>query len=457
MKLNIKHNYRLNVIIRIMLLIITSGILSCRLFNASYFYLEFLLGFFLIIQTSSLIRYIEKPNRDLTSNLDAIRYKDFSRNLQLKWQDEHFKELNRALEDVYQVFQNMRIEKEMQYQYLENLVKHVQVGLLTFKETGEIVLFNNTAKEILGIRYLKNFKSLEEKQKILYDDLIYAIERKQHLISYMPPNSQEQMQIAIYATQFGLRDETFQLISLQNIKSELDAKEIESWHDLIRVLTHEIMNSITPIASLASTANGLVNHCVSTMNESLSDKKEQFEDIQKAIATIEKRSQGLLDFIQKYRALTKLPIPEIAPVSISELFRRISQLNATQVKKNHIDLEIQVQPEQLKIHMDVVMIEQVLINLIKNAIEAVNQVENPKIKMLSHINLNGRPVIQIEDNGPGIPRENWDKIFVPFYTTKSGGSGIGLTLSKQIMRKHQGAIQVFSESGKGSIFTLLFI
>ncbi len=456
MKLNIQHHHRLNVIIRIILLIITSGFLSCRLFNASHVYLDIILGFFLIIQIISLIRYIEKPNRDLASNLDAIRYKDFSRNLQLKWHDEHFKELNRALEDVYQGFQNMRIEKEMQYQYLENLVKHVQVGLLAFKETGEIVLYNNTAKEMLGIRYLKNFNSLQEKHRILYHDLMQATERKQHLISYMPPNTQEQMQIAVYATQFGLGNETFQLISLQNIKSELDAKEIESWHDLIRVLTHEIMNSITPIASLASTANGLVNHCVSTMNENLPDKKESFEDIQKAISTIEKRSQGLLDFIKKYRALTRLPIPEIAPVSISDLFKRISQLNAAQLQKHPIDLEIQVQPEQLKIHMDVVMIEQVLINLIKNAIEVMNQVENPKIKMLSHINLNGRPVIQIEDNGPGIPRENWDKIFIPFYTTKSGGSGIGLTLSKQIMRKHQGTIQVYSESGKGAIFTLLF-
>lgn len=456
MKFNIQHYYRFNIILRILVLVLTSLFLFDRLNNSTFSYIEILLGLFLIIQFVSLIRFIEKPNYDLTSNLDAIRYKDFSRNLQLHFKDEYFQELNRALQEVYQMFQNMRIEKEMQYQYLENLVKHVQVGLLAFKANGEIVLFNDMAKEILGIRYLQNFNTLKEKHQNLYDDLIEATKRKQYLISYLHFSSQEQMQVAINTSQFGLKEDTFQLISLQNIKSELDTKEIESWHELIRVLTHEIMNSITPIASLASTANGMINQSVSDQYEESSEKKEQLEDIQKAISTIEKRSQGLLKFIHKYRSLTKLPAPDIAPVSINELLKRISELNAGLIQKANIVFEVQVQPEHLKIEMDIVLIEQVLINLVKNAIEAVSKVDFPKIKILSHINLQGRPIIQIEDNGNGIPKENWDKIFIPFYTTKSGGSGIGLTISKQIMRKHQGAIQVFSESGKSTVFTLLF-
>jgi signal transduction histidine kinase len=244
------------------------------------------------------------------------------------------------------------------------------------------------------------------------------------------------------------------LVSLQNIKSELEEKEMEAWQTLIRILTHEIMNSITPISSLASTTNSI-------LSEELDDgaftlTKEARDDVISAVRTIEKRSHGLMNFVENYRKLTRIPKPDLKVIPVADLFERIASLMKDQIEQSSIDCRISIVPPALKLKADPVLIEQVLINLCKNAVEAVSERSDAVIEMAARSDNHGKTVIQIADNGQGIEAEVLDKIFIPFFTTKPEGSGIGLSLSKQIMRLHGGTLKASSESGVRTQFTLRF-
>jgi signal transduction histidine kinase len=263
----------------------------------------------------------------------------------------------------------------------------------------------------------------------------------------------ELLQIAINATEFRLRDQNFTLVSLQNIQSELEEKELEAWQNLIRVLTHEIMNSVTPIASLASTINDLLNSNGQKTSAALNN--ETRSDVNGALRTIQKRSEGLLHFVDAYRNLTRLPVPNFQIFSVQELFKRVYHLMQVDLAQT-IRFDYSVIPESLELTADSELVEQILINILKNAIHAVTERENPRIDLTSKIDDRGRVIIQVTDNGPGIPKDMLDKIFIPFFTTKENGSGIGLSLSRQIMRLHRGTITVRSQPNEQTVFTLRF-
>jgi signal transduction histidine kinase len=262
------------------------------------------------------------------------------------------------------------------------------------------------------------------------------------------------LQLSIYATGFVLRKQQLMLVAMQNIQYELEEEEMKSWQNLIRVLTHEIMNSITPIASLASTAYGLLKdnqecEVPETMNEVVVDVRE-------AVNTIEKRSKGLLTFIENYRKLTRIPIPDFKIVPIKDLFDRVEQLMQDQIELKSINFSTKIDPETLTITADAGLIEQVLINLCKNAVEAVDGISRPKMKLKAETDGRGNPVIKVADNGRGITAEVAEKIFIPFFTTKQQGSGIGLSLSRQIMRQHKGTLRVSSTPNEKTVFKLRF-
>jgi len=244
------------------------------------------------------------------------------------------------------------------------------------------------------------------------------------------------------------------LVSIQNIQSELEEKEMEAWQNLIRVLTHEIMNSITPISSLASTTADLLPDIRDTAADARHD--EIVDDIHSAIKTIQKRSNGLLQFVDNYRKLTRIPKPNFEIIGVAELIQRVTDLSRKQMENYHIELEIEIEPESLEITADPVLIEQVLINLCKNAIEAVRETDHAQIRVRSQLDARGHVNIHVQDNGPGIKPEVLDKIFIPFFTTKQNGSGIGLSLSRQIMRLHGASIGVKSNAQEGTKFTLRF-
>ena len=269
-------------------------------------------------------------------------------------------------------------------------------------------------------------------------------------------NNEELLQLMVYATELRMRGQRFTLVSIQNIQSELEEKEMDAWQNLIRVLTHEIMNSITPIASLAATVNGLLSGEAQDPQRMPQIQDETLQDVRDAVHTIQKRSEGLLHFVDTYRQLTRIPKPDFQIFPIADLFARLRQLMRVELSDKTIGFHTAVQPESLELTADPELTEQVLINLLTNAIQALNSRPDPRIDLTARMDGRGRALIQVTDNGPGILEDVQERIFIPFFTTKQGGSGIGLSLSRQIMRLHGGSISVQARPQEKTVFTLRF-
>ena len=408
----------------------------------------------ILYQIYGLIHYVEKTNRDLARFFQSIKYEDFSQTFMEKRLGSSFNELKEAFTEVMNAFRKTRADKEEHFRYLQTVVQHVGIGLIAFQPDGHVELINTAAKRLLRIPRLKNIKSLESLSKNLVDTMLRLRSRENALVKV--EDESELLHLALYATEFKLRGLNYSLVSIQNIQSELEEKEMEAWQKLIRVLTHEIMNSITPIASLTSTISGLIKDSYGKKIKSDKFHDEAFKDIQQALQTIQKRSQGLLHFVDAYRNLALIPKPNFQIFPIKELFDRVRKLMQSNIEKNSIRFKVQVEPETLELTADPELIEQVLINLMLNAFQAVEKQKKAQIELNALMDGRGRIIIQVVDNGPGIPDENLEKIFIPFFSTKGDGSGIGLSLSRQIMRLHHGSIGVHSDSDAKTVFTLRF-
>ncbi|MBC8185714.1 GHKL domain-containing protein [candidate division KSB1 bacterium] len=438
-------NFRINCTLRIFFLFTLLLIFSFLVFNTELIAVMVILGLIIIFQICSLIEYVEKSNRDYVRFLEAIKYEDFSLSFSGKKLGKSFDELKTAFNDVLRKFQKTRAEKEEHHRYMQTVVQHIGIGLLSFETDGEVKLVNTAAKRLLKVNVLKNINSLKHGNPLLVETLFQLKPGDKKLVKI--EKNGETQQVIIYGTEFILREQKYTLVSLQNIQTELEEKEMEAWQNLIRVLTHEIMNSITPIASLASTVNNLLADCQNDTQKCAQLESETIEDISSAAQTIEKRSKGLLNFVESYRKLTRIPRPDFQIFTISYLFSRIEQLMKTKMEEDKINFFSDIDPESLELTADPEMVEQVLINLLLNAIDAVKTKQKGKIKLLARMDSMGRVIIQVSDNGAGIIQSVLDKIFIPFFTTKQEGTGIGLSLSKQIMRLHRGNISVTSEPG----------
>ena len=446
--------FRINCIIRVLLLGATLCGFFYFLFKTTLYAALFIIGILIIYQIYSLINYVEKTNRDLTRFLQSIKYSDFSQTFREDGRGSSFAALKKAFTEVMNAFRKTRAEKEEHYRYLYTVVQHVGIGLIAFQPNGDVELINTAAKRLFKVPQLKNIRSLESLSKPLVNTLFKLKPRERALVKVEDEN--ESLHLALYAAVFKLRGQNFSLVSIQNIHSELEEKEIEAWQKLIRVLTHEIMNSITPIASIASTINELVKE---SCNFQLAEKKienEALDDIHHASQTIQKRSQGLLHFVDAYRNLTLIQKPNFQIFPVKELFARVEKLMQANIKNKGLHFETSIEPHSLELTADPELIEQVLINLLLNALHFVSGQKNARINLEANMDGRGRIIIQVKDNGPGIPREHIEKIFIPFFSTKEGGSGIGLTLSRQIMRLHHGSIGVHSEPNVQTVFTLRF-
>jgi two-component system, NtrC family, nitrogen regulation sensor histidine kinase NtrY len=446
--------FSLNIILRVLVLCVTIFLLFYLLFNSNLYATTVILFLLLILQVYLLINFVSKTNKDITRFFDSIKYSDFSQTFSSNVKGASFEDLSNSFADVMQKFQNTRAEKEENYRYLQTVIQHIGIGLMTFTPDGEIDLINSAAKKLLGFNVIKNISELSSIDNKLPDELVNLNAGDRILQKIVENNGL--VQLAIYAAEFRMRSKKYTLISLQNIQNELEDVEIEAWQKLIKVLTHEIMNSITPITSLANTADGILEEFELKSSEINEGLREHLEDVRGAITTIQKRSSGLLKFVDAYRNLTKVPIPNFGIINIDKLFTRIKTLLADEISKRNLSFNISVEPPNLEITADSDQIEQILINLILNSMYALEGKENSTIILRGFIDRSSRGVIQVIDNGPGIPEEIIEKIFIPFYTTRKGGSGIGLSLSQQIMRAHRGNIRVNSILGKETIFTLRF-
>ncbi|MFP4025816.1 MAG: sensor histidine kinase [Thiohalospira sp.] len=443
-------NFRFVALFRILLLTATIFLFFYTI-TLEYFITPFLVGLIIIFQIYLLFKYIDKTNRDLAGFLESIRFSEFTRSFKIEGLGSSFDELNKAFNDVIHDFQKVRSEKEEQYQYLQSLVKNIDVSIITYQRNGKVDMVNNAFKKLFQIASIKNIKDLNPISTELVNTLLNFEPGKNCLVKVQEED--DILQLSISGTEFKIHHKSILLVTIKNIQNVLEDQETESWQKLIRVLTHEIMNSITPISSITSTLDLMFNNV--EKDKSVPDM-EAIEEVHMAIKTINKRSNGLLHFVNTYRNLTKIPKPNFKIASVKELFDDIKPLMLDEIGSNPIDLEMTVEPETLEFYADTKLIEQVLINLIKNAIHALENRENGKIIVRGFLNKRNRVTIQVIDNGQGILKEVLDKIFIPFFTTKPKGSGIGLSLSKQIMRLHGGSIAANSKPDEGTTFILTF-
>ena len=444
--------YYINCILRVLTLSASLCVFAYLFFRTEFIAAPIFICLLSAYQIYALTRYVTRTNRDLSRLLQSIKYSDFSQSFSKDLKGAGFEELHAAFTEVTKDFQRAKLEKEEHFRFLQTIVDHVGIGLIAFNPAGEVELINNAAKKLLKIPRLGNIRDLESVSSILAQKFVELSPGGNDLLKLQ--QGDELLQLSIYATGFVMHQQQLMLVAMQNIQYELEEEEMKSWQNLIRVLTHEIMNSITPIASLSSTAYGLLKderecEVPESMNETIAD-------VRRAVNTIEKRSKGLLMFIENYRELTRIPQPEFKMVKVKDLFERVEHLMKDQFEADSINFQNQIDPESLEITADPALIEQVLINLCKNSAEALTGVTRPKIKLKAVTDGLGNPVIKVIDNGKGITEDVAEKIFIPFYTTKQHGSGIGLSLSRQIIRLHKATIGLTSTPYEKTVFKLRF-
>ncbi|NWJ52292.1 MAG: ATP-binding protein [Bacteroidetes bacterium] len=448
------NRFRFSTILRITLLLMNGGVLIFILINFNLPFTCTLLIALISGQIIDLINYVERTNKKLISFLESIKYNDFTTTFNDNNLGPSFKKLNLSFNNVMTEFRKSRTEKEEHFNYLQTIVQHISIGIIVFTHNGKVNLTNDAFLRIMKISSLRNLHELEQINKDLPDTLLKLTGGDKTLIKLFLDDNISQL--SIYSTVFKMHGEEFILVSLQDISSVLEEKEVESWQKLIRVLTHEIMNSITPISSLAQT----VREIMLEENEKLAAlrplEQEDLDNIANALDTIQRRSQGLLNFVELYRNLTRIPRPNFRYFSLKDLVIRVRQLMLSRFEKDHISFHVIINPEDLMLTADPDLIEQVLINLILNACDAVKENENPEVILSAASSNNSRITVEIRDNGTGIKPDLLDKIFMPFFTSKRNGSGIGLSLSRQIMHLHKGTIHVKSNPGHSTSFTLSF-
>lgn len=450
-------DFRLNIIARVIGIALAIFIWTYMLQKNGFVVTSFLVLALIIFQISSLIHLLENTNREVINFLSSIRYDDFSQAYKLTGRGGTLDELNQEFNNVVQEFKKLRTEKESDYQYLKNIIHHVGIGILSFNASGEVQIINSAAKRQLRTNHLRNINKLADFSPELLNHLQTLRTGTNALVRVRTETGV--VQLAVYAIELYLRGEEFKLVTIQNINSELEEKEMEAWQNLIRVLTHEIMNSVTPVSSLAGILEGEIDYLQEKAAPTLTE--EDFEDVQMAVQTIKRRTEALIRFVNDFRNLTNMPAPKMEHVLVSDIFDHIKMLLSHDLKANGIVFSTHLDPTGLIITADRELIEQVLINLIKNAIQALEEYdeegkEYKSISLIGRQDSDNRPVISVKDNGPGIDSEAIDRIFIPFFTTKQNGSGIGLSLSRQIMRIHKGRISATSKDNTGTTFDLKF-
>jgi len=449
----IYRNFYFNIIVRVILLTVTCFAFTFVYFTVKDYLILINILIIIVLQVYLIIHKLNKTNRDLTNFFAAVQNDDSSIIYQRLVPDKIYQNLYRNFDDINNRIRKLKIESITRNQYLQNVVDHVGIGLLSFDDNENIDILNNAAKSLIKISAIRKLGRLEEIDKSLPGILRELKAGEQKLIKLRIED--ELLQISAKATVFKMEEKKIKLVSLQNIKNELEEKELESWQKLIRILTHEIMNSISPISSTIKTIKEFLSS--NKKAKSINDiEQEIIDDSVKGLNIIEERSDGLVDFVEKFRSLTLLPKPIFKQFSIKELFENIKLLMAKKLQENNILLEIEVIPESLLLTADKKLVEQILINLINNSIQAFDNVEDRKIILKALYVANKNALIQVIDNGIGISDENMERIFVPFFTTKYKGSGIGLSLSREIMRLHNGKIRVRSTPEKETVFTLEF-
>lgn len=435
---------------RILLLSLSiTGTVAAALWPEPKYGLAFLMGIVASGVAISLFRYVNETNRRLARFFESVRYSDFAiRFASGKDKGDSFAEVNRQFNEVLEAFRQTRAEKEANLLFLNTIVQHLSAGILVFDAQAGVLVSNSAAFQLLGVYRLHHLHDLPERHKALIQ-FVQQLRTKGKML-YQPESGR---QLAVQGVSVSLQGRAVRLLTLQNIHPELQRKEVDAWRNLTRVLRHEIMNSVTPIVSLVETAQDIVRHDLGNTPATA--------DLTEALEVVASRSRGLMNFVEAYRSFSAIPAPRIEEFAVKHLLERVTQLTAPELREQKIMLEYFVQPEGLRIQADAGQLEMVLINLVKNAREALTgsakSGENSlRITFRAGADARGKVFIEVEDNGPGIASELLDEVFIPFFTTKPTGTGVGLSISKQIMQLHGGDIRVSTAAGGGARFVLEF-
>jgi len=407
----------------------------------------------LIIVAADLWWFVSRTNREVARFLDAARYADYSQRFSLDDIGTGFGELGDTFTGILDRMYEHRADQEIEVRRLKALIDHIPVPLLTVHGNNSITLQNNASRRLFGASDVTHLSDLRKFGVSFYDAVSEAVPGNRELVTFAVEGIEYQLTLA--TTENIIAGESSRLVSLQDIQTELDVVQAQAWQDLVRVLTHEIMNSITPVTSLAATASDVVDDVLKKTGPD-SPIADDLSDLSAAVHTVARRSDSLMQFVHSYRQLTRLAPPEKRRVQFAELFDSAALLAEAEWPGSNQIISWHVEPAQLDVYADRDLLEPVLLNLLRNALQATKKVDDPDIELRGRLNRRGNVIIELSDNGPGIPDELAKKIFVPFFTTKKEGSGVGLALARQVMTAHSGFIRVGQSPSGGARFTLTF-
>jgi len=407
----------------------------------------------LALSVAELWRFINRTNHEVERFLSAARYADFSQRFSFENIGTGFEPLGKTFTEILDRFRSYQTEREADLKHLQALIEHVPVPLLTVHNNHSITLQNNAARRLFGAVQVTHLRDLQKLGMNLHNAVENAVPGHRELVVFTVEGVEHKLTLATAEIIVGSEKE--RLVSLQDIQSELDATQAQAWQDLVRVLTHEIMNSITPVTSLAATAADLVDDMLKKTDED-SPLAEDLADLRDAVSTVARRSDSLTQFVNSYRQLTRLAPPEKKRIKLTDMFGAVCRLAEAELPSGLPSLTQQVEPAGLDVYADRDLLEPVLLNLLRNARQATKDLDNARIDLRGRLNRRGNVVIEVSDNGAGVPDELSRKIFVPFFTTREGGSGVGLALARQVMIAHGGFITLGESGAGGAKFTLTF-
>lgn len=447
------NEFRWNVWLRIACIIALSLMLAWILVNREWFFTPLVIGIVLGVIAWDLVRYIERTNKDLTYFILSIKQHGFTTSFPDTRRGRTFKRLAEAFNDVIEEFQKINLQRETHYQYLQLLTDQLAAGILSFDEKGKVHLMNPAAKQILQIIRLENIESIREVNLKLYQ-AIHNLQAGERQLSRLIIGDKETY-LSIQSREIVMNDETFKIVLLQDLNSELEDREVDAWQKLTRVLTHEIMNSVTPIVTLSEAVHALLTQADGQRKPLQQLDEDDRDDLFSSVETIESRSRGLLRFVNAYKDFTKTPEVRFSNLDVVESVTRVVRLLLPDFESKQIKVDVESVHETVYANGDAEWLEQVWINLLKNAKEAVEGAAGGRV----HVEIGqrgGKTFVTIADNGAGMSQETLDKIFVPFFTTKQNGTGVGLSLSRQIMRQHNGKLTINSQPGKGTVVQVMW-
>ena len=407
----------------------------------------------LLFLIAELYRTIARTNQIVESLLESIRFGDFNKTIQNKAAGLGFEGLADSAQEIIRAIASAKIEKETQYQYLQTILEHIHTAVISLDERHEPELINPLALNTLGLYNTRkpSWAEIEKKAPLFTKAVIAMGESGREMIRLGHTPTGKQLLVLVNTVKIG--GARVKIITFQDIEPEIEQKEMESWQTISRIMAHEIMNSLTPLSSLTETGIMLLEKEGSPKDVSELSQKT-IENLYTALKTISGRNRALTEFIGSYRQLSRLPLPVKEKLLVADLLAGLRELYEIPCKAKGITCSISTGPEKLMISVDEAQLKQVLINLVKNATEALEGVKNPLIEV-SVKRILYKVSIEVHNNGPAIPPDILEKIYVPFYSTKPEGSGIGLSLSRQIISMHGGQIAVETEEGFGTTFKVM--